>query len=1036
MLKRRLVSILTSLTVIGSLIAIPQVNAENAAETAKFYQFDFNDQSLEATTSGGGSANSLKRADSNTDFKQEWGDGTIKFDKDLTQQQYYQLETPVTLAKNKEWLVEFRTIFAFDDSGNQHSAIISQGNNNSDPWIWFNGSTGSFRLSGASTTDGFRGITRAGKMYTYMLKNIPNEDNHFHVYFSYDGVTWHEYNDEETNFTDEDMTVNYMFGPGWGVATNFKGEMDYIKLYEDLGNTNIQSIEGCKLNTAGGSGTAADPYIANVTFPYSQKSISKSSIDSIAAVNLTLYTDKFVTAADTIDTSSSAQQKIYLCADGSYYEINADFKVDLTKDSGLYKFDFNGSLNTSAGGLENSLVVTGEDTDHSVQYINGNTEINVANEVNGDLGGKTTSDNWNNSKNPTVIYSFEKPFTLSSEKNWKISTRLRPRFKSSVLLGDGSTGTNRFEVWDWYLVDATPSRNRISSYTIGNNYQVIEMKNEYDSANNKSTLITDIATENSKKDTSHNKLDITGMNHTLKYMFSANTLWGFGGYVDYMYIDADTDKTAAMEFLAKYEDVIASGVSDDVISLSNDYSALSAEAKANITRGETAVIENVIDSSTGISAFAGEEISVTGDGTADSPYTANVNVPYSIASITADMFEGVYTDFNLYADSSFAVPADKIETTNAKNIVFYAKANNKYYCFNGTYAVNLAYDSGAYKFGFNNSLESSGLKNSLTRADSNTDVEQKWGDGTIKFDQNEKDQYYSLEKTATLAHDKPWAIEWRGLRTNENGLSILFLQDNNVNVALHGHELRINYKDKNFISAKSSNMDSGRFVTYRIENNPDADGNADIHVFADGIDAADRTSWVGDTTDYSKTSDIEMKYLFGGRGVTAWNYLGEMDYFNIDLDPDKTAAMEFLARYANIISNGIADMPNTAVAAMVTAYNNLSQTSKSYFVRGENDAMTSIINGLEVTVEMTMDNTASNVIITAMGAEVKGAKLLICRYDSDKNLENVEIKDVDLNSNSNGTYSIGDYSAAHSVKAILLENLNTLYPLANYLDIK
>ena len=61
---------------------------------------------------------------------------------------------------------------------------------------------------------------------------------------------------------------------------------------------------------------------------------------------------------------------------------------------------------------------------------------------------------------------------------------------------------------------------------------------------------------------------------------------------------------------------------------------------------------------------------------------------------------------------------------------------------------------------------------------------------------------------------------------------------------------------------------------------------------------------------------------------------------------------------------------------------------------------------------------------------------LICRYDSDKNLENVEIKDVDLNSNSNGTYSIGDYSTAHSVKAILLENLNTLYPLANYLDIK
>lgn len=1032
MLKRRLVSILTSLTVIGSLIAIPQVNAENAAETAKFYQFDFNSQSLEATTSGGGSANSLIRADSNTDFKQEWGDGTIKFDKALTQQQYYQLETPVTLAKNKEWLVEFRTIFAFDTAGNKHSAIISQGKNNSEPWMWFNYDNGTFRLSGAEFSPNLKTETHSGEMVTYRLKNVPNEDNHFHVYISVDGVNWYEYNDEETKFTDEDMTVNYMFGPGWGVATNFKGEMDYIKLYEDLGNTNIQSIEGCKLNTAGGSGTAADPYIANVTLPYSQKSISKSSIESIAAVNVTLYTDKFATAADTIDTSSSAQQKIYLCADGSYYEINADFKVDLTKDSGLYKFDFNGSLNTSAGGLENSLVVTGEDDTHSVQYINDNTEINVANEVLGSDG--TITGNLNGNTNPTVIYSFEKPFTLSSEKNWKISTRLRPRFKNNVLLS-GADWSDTIQIWDWYLAEYNKTTKRRNiSYNLSNKYQIIDMKNKYDSTAKKSTLTADVVTENGS--TGQMSLDLTGIDHVMKYMFSANTLWGFGGYVDYMYIDADSDKTAAMEFLAKYKDVIASGASDSVISLANDYSALSAEAKANITRGETAVVENIIDSSMGISAFAGEEISVTGDGTADSPYTANVNVPYSIASITSDMFEGIYTDFNLYADSSFTAPADNIETTNAKNIVFYAKANNKYYCFNGTYAVNLAYDSGAYKFGFNNSLESSGLKNSLARADSNTDVEQKWGDGTIKFDQNEKDQYYSLKKTATLAHDKPWTLEWRGLRTNENGLSILFLQDNNVNVALHGHELRINYKDKNFISAKSSNMDSGRFVTYRIENNPDADGNADIHVFADGIDAADRTSWVGDTTDYSKTSDIEMKYLFGGRGVTAWNYLGEMDYFNIDLDPDKTAAMEFLARYANIISNGIADMPNTAVAAMVTAYNNLSQASKSYFVRGENDAMTSIINGLEVTVEMTMDNTASKVIVTVMGAEVKGAKLLICRYDSDKNLENVEIKDVDLNSNSNGTYSIGDYSTAHSVKAILLENLNTLYPLANYLDIK
>lgn len=1041
MVKKRLISLLASLSVLGTLISVPQVNAAaDAAQAPKFYQFDFNNQSLSATTDNGGLANSLTRADSNSDFAQEWGDGTIKFDKDLTQQQYYRLETPVTLAKNKEWLIEFRASFDVSESGNKHSAILSQAANNSKPWLWLNYDNGTFRFLSAefNASTSIKTVITSKKMATYVIKNVPNADGNFHMFCSTDGITWFEYNDEETKLGTDDVTINYMFGPGWGAATNFKGEMDYIKLYEDLGSAKITDIAGSELNVTGGTGKLADPYTANVTLPYSLQSVSRNSIGS-RAVGVTLYSDKFVTEARTVDTSLSNSQKIYLSADGAYYEINANFVVDLTKDSAVYKFDFNGNLNTSAGGLENSLITTGVDATHPIVYINDNTELNVANEIKG--SDDTTTGNLNDKNNPTVIYSLEKSCTLASTKNWKISTRLRPRFRNNVLLA-GNDQTDSFQIWDWYLCEynATNKERRRISPNLSNFYQVIVMENKYDDTTGKSTLTADIKQENSS--TQQYTLDLTGIDHAVKYMFSANALWGFGGYVDYMYIDTDADKTAAMEFLVKYEDVIASSTSDDVITLFNDYSALSSKAKAYMTRGEIAIIENILESSMGITSFAGQSIDVVGEGTAVSPYTANVNVPYSIAAITADMFGGIYTELNLYEDSSFAASVDEVNTTKDNSIVFYAKANNKYYQFNGTYAVDLTYDSGAYKFSFNNSsLETSAsLSNKLLRADTNTDITQLWGDGTIKFENHGKDQFYSFEKTPTLAHNKAWKLEWRSLRENENKVDILFARDGNTNLSMHGHEFRINYKDGKYLGVTSSNMDSKRFVSFTLENRPDEEGNANIYALIDDKESNPIT-WNNrktdnDTTDYSKTNDIIINALFGGRGVPSWNYYGEVDYFNIDLDPDKTAAMEFLARYANIIKTGIEDMPNTAVATMVMSYNNLSDTSKSYLVRGENEAMINIISSLSTTVEMTLNDSADNVVVTALGAAVEGAKLLICRYNSDGTLADVEIQDVDLVSNSNGEYSIGDYSEAYSVKAILLENFDTLKPLVDYLPIK
>lgn len=1047
-MKKRILSLITSLSILGTCTFTAALPASAApVSTPEFYRFDFNN-SLEATTDGGGKANKLIAPESaNHTFTE---DGKISFecitDKTAASNGGYSLETPIELKHNKSWLVEWKGN-NITPQNQGHETIFMTTQNIANPWFLINRNDGQIRIEGGNVLTkkhvDTNGNMKTNDTNTYMFKNIPDADGNGHVYFSINGQPFEDLTyaeGYENYFADRDMSVLRLFGGGYNATWDYAGAMDYFEVYTDLSYDTVTEIADSKLNVTEGDGTAMNPYTAAVSLPYSCSSVSAADIKG-AYKDLKLYEDDtYATEVSTIDTAAVTKKAICFSADGVYYTVNALFEVDLSKDSGLYKFDFNGTLATSEGGLENELVPTGVSEDHPISYINDNTELNVASEVAGSDG--TVTGNLNGASNPTVIYPLAKDIVLNSAKSWKISARLRTRFKNGILLAESQN--ENFQIWDWYPQNSETGmgRSRFVTQNIANAYWTLNIENTYNAETASSSMAGSVKSENGSVVSQATPFDTTGKTRTLKYMFSTGAIWGFGGYVDYIYIDTDADKTAAMEFLAKYDDVIRTDptqVSDEKAEeLLNAYTALSDNAKAYLVRGENELIKTITSRFLGkVEKLAGNGITINGgSGTKEDPYTASVTIPYTLSSITSGVFTGKMQSFALYTDAGFTEVTESIAVSTSYEQTIYCAADGIYYVINGTYAADLDYDSAAYKFNFNSSLETNGsLYNRLIPTDG---CEYTFTDDSIKLEKRDVIQFFNVENPITLPHDKAWTLTWRGAKeyqTGDDSTSTVFMKSENdtksPHAVLHSYELRWNYGTTGKLGTMLGALDSLAGRTFIIKNTP-SDGKANITLNYNGTDTP--LTWDGGTNnnaDISPETDVTIGTLLGGGlyGSAKFNYKGTMDYFYIDLDPDKTAAMEFLADYGDILMSGeFSDVPVYKLKKMAKTYENLSDASKAYFVRGENEAAKNIPGYIDMYLK------DGKLYVTTTKAQSEKAKLLICEY-TDDTLVKAEINDVLTDSEKPYEYTVGEYTS-DNVKAILIDDFDSMVPLSQVVTIK
>ena len=430
-MKKRILSLLLSVVMLTALLGITPAMADDTATAAEapWYRWDFNN-SLEATTTNGGSANTLTRADSNNDFAQVWGDGTIKFSAETAEEalaQYYQLATIVPIDYKKSWKIEWRGSL-LENGTNKHSTVWSSSKTSSIYGI-INGD-GDLRLNNDSwgRLDGSKNMITDTNFHTCVIKNIPSADGTYStIYYSVDGnnfITNTDYANapENDNSTALISDIKYLFGPGWAATTNYKGEMDYFEVHTDVQKP-IKSISGTDVEVISGEGTITSPYTANISLPYLTESFVVDNAYQI--VDLKMYSDNtFSTAIDTPDAKGIKNTVLYMVADGKYYIINVDFSVDLTKDSAEYKFDFNGNLETSNNGLYNKVTSTVITEGAEVTYTNDSFETTGEKTGIYPLFEKGLASNSSiNSFSPSIAYPLKNVIKIDYTKPWKISFR-------------------------------------------------------------------------------------------------------------------------------------------------------------------------------------------------------------------------------------------------------------------------------------------------------------------------------------------------------------------------------------------------------------------------------------------------------------------------------------------------------------------------------------------------------------------------------------------------------------------------------------
>lgn len=615
-MKRKIVGMLTALSMLCPMVFGMASSVSAASSQSEFYRFDFNN-SLETTTTDGGLYNKLNIPSGVTEFTQLWGDGTIKFETAKTSPQYYQLQTPITLSHDKPWRIEWRGMTT-KDSDNKHSTIFMESSSTTKPWFLINTDNGTVRFCANNThaetnTTAYEYLkVKTANVYaTFIFVNVPQLDGTSRIYYSIADSEYSELSREKFDYSNTDITINYLFGNGYGAAWNYKGEMDYFEVYTDTGSDLLKTINDKVISVSGGEGTVQNPYAASVALPYTTSEITSASLSGLGAV-YKLYSDSaFTNEISAADVSCGTNYTLYCSAGNTYYAIDISFSLFLSDDSAKYMFDFNGTLDASEGGRSNALEPVIVNEAGAVNYTDDNTAINVGKEQAGDRDPYAPDGNINDTGYQAAVrYMLKEEIVLNAEDNWEITAKLRSRIKYGGLLSGSANATPAIYVREWKPYWSFTQNNvginyKLNGTALSNFYYDLKISNTYNAEIGQGSLTTGVKrTDKSEYSISAPIVDntdypeLTDTSMVIDRFFSNAANAGFVGYVDYIYIDTNTDKTAAVEFLARYNNILRSAdpksfPAVQINAMLSEYNSLTEKAKSYITRGENEIISEI-----------------------------------------------------------------------------------------------------------------------------------------------------------------------------------------------------------------------------------------------------------------------------------------------------------------------------------------------------------------------------------------------------------------------------------------------------------
>ncbi len=1109
-MKKRILSLAVSASMLITAFTGFSVSAEETftAPVNNFTRFDFNNQSLTSTTDDGGLANSLTMQSKDADgssYEQLWGDGTIKFEgADNIKSQYYKLTNQITLDFKEPWIIEWK---GYTQAGtntttsNVHSTVFSSTSTGS-VYGMINRKDGDFRFNGDSYGwDGAAYRTKDDKVHRYVIKNIPSADGESSViYYKFDNQ---DFVTDTTDYKSTKLSTNvaYLFGPGWGGASNYKGEMDYFMASPDV-QMPIEAIMGNKLTVTGGEGTAASPYIANVTLPYTADAISKESVDnSYRIVRFGMYTDAdYTVAVESTDVSGMSAANLYMVADGVYYAIQADFKVDLTKDSAEYKFDFNGNFKTSADGLVNELVPTklaaateteAAASEYSFSAYDGMVKFTPFK----DGQSYTDEAHTDTTLKSSTTYELTTPIVLGANTNWKISAGFTNWNKlSTVVPGEMSIFEKRlYYMGSVMLSNGSVARIDSNTATAGTNSPWLYANVKYSEAvyeNVPSSGGRTVEFSNIREDgysgngvfTPASDRTYRMTDNTVSRLFTSDAAGNqaFRGNVNYVYIDTNVPKTSAMKFIKDNYDLIntseiTSENLSDVLDMINEYDSLPTGSEAYITRGEIELIDalkNETSKYAVYSIYGDTVVSNGGSGTLSDPVTYSVTVPYSVQSIVASDIVPLKENAQivLCENSDYAAITPTVSLAGAYTKTVYAMVGNVYAKITVTADVDLTKDSAKYYFDFNNSLETSanGLPNGITLIDVTTEEGYTNATAYTAADENgnaslvlsktgaSKGQGYKINNAITLKPNKKWEIETSMVWNNGNSKSHGLLTPDSLTIdnpaismvdrkpAMYNEKATTKRTDTTIIDETHANYDinyyGGSLPEWRMINTPTADGKANIT--AKHKNASTKMWSASYTFDDKNTEETKQYYTktFTANNMFSMPKASWYTAYDCTYDYiyiDTDVDKTDAMEYLNTYKAVFTGGELTDEVKKAAVIDYYKLTDTSKAYLVRGEADT--INGIKSAYagEVILSNDGSEIFITNVGKALSDAVMAVCMYAADGTLSGVELIDVDATADGTVKYDVpAKYHTVSKVKAILVDGFATLMPLASYLPMK
>lgn len=360
-----------------------------------------------------------------------------------------------------------------------------------------------------------------------------------------------------------------------------------------------------------------------------------------------LYTDNtFTVSTETVKVDKYGDI-VYGKAGDTKFEITPIISYVPEKDSPNYYFDFDESLETSPNGGYNRIIAdnVSEESPVAYRHDDGGTQLDVGSKVPGDRNSTTPEGNLNDSSyTPGVLYSLEKPVTLKWNKNWSIEMKLRQRAKTSGIFYSGANCSIVSFDWHLQMYAGTPVRQNLNSKNLANVYNDVVIKNVYD-ADTDTSYCTALAATSSNPSATGTSANVptNGVDFTVNKLFSAGTVQGFLGYVDYVYIKSNPDFEEAMNFVENYGELLSKPAEEadtnDIAAAVSSYRALSDNVKSELSRGEEERLNQfgrlLANGDTSIKTVCKKALDIAGgDGSEAAPYTAQLEVPYGQQKIT------------------------------------------------------------------------------------------------------------------------------------------------------------------------------------------------------------------------------------------------------------------------------------------------------------------------------------------------------------------------------------------------------------------